>query len=111
MEYRGNVGIILLGVGVSMVGLSLQLPVVATVGLLAALFHLLNHAMFKGLLFLGAGAVIGRLHTRDMEKMGALAKRMPRTAAAFLIGCVAISALPPLNGFISECIPTSHCSP
>ncbi|EGC06949.1 hydrogenase 4 subunit B [Escherichia fergusonii] len=97
-----NVGIILLGVGVSMVGLSLQLPVIATVGLLAALFHLLNHAMFKGLLFLGAGAVIGRLHTRDMEKMGALAKRMPRTAAAFLIGCVAISALPPFNGFISE---------
>ncbi|MBW9799960.1 proton-conducting transporter membrane subunit, partial [Escherichia coli] len=66
------------------------------------LFHLLNHALFKGLLFLGAGAIISRLHTHDMEKMGALAKRMPWTAAACLIGCLAISAIPPLNGFISE---------
>ncbi|EFN6732580.1 hydrogenase-4 subunit B [Escherichia coli] len=72
------------------------------VGLLGALFHLLNHALFKGLLFLGAGAIISRLHTHDMEKMGALAKRMPWTAAACLIGCLAISAIPPLNGFISE---------
>ncbi|POS23356.1 hydrogenase-4 subunit B [Escherichia coli] len=69
---------------------------------IGALFHLLNHALFKGLLFLGAGAIISRLHTHDMEKMGALAKRMPWTAAACLIGCLAISALPPLNGFISE---------
>ncbi|WP_323116512.1 proton-conducting transporter transmembrane domain-containing protein, partial [Klebsiella variicola] len=64
--------------------------------------HLLNHAVFKGLLFLGAGAVIYRIHTRDMEKMGGLAKLMPLTATAFLIGCMAISALPPLNGFVSE---------
>ncbi|KAA0643395.1 hydrogenase 4 subunit B, partial [Escherichia coli] len=94
--------IILLAVGVAMVGLSLHDPLLTVVGLLGALFHLLNHALFKGLLFLGAGAIISRLHTHDMEKMGALAKRMPWTAAACLIGCLAISAIPPLNGFISE---------
>lgn len=97
-----NIGIILMGVGVGMAGIALHHPVIAAVGLLGALFHLLNHALFKGLLFLGAGAIIFRLHTRDMEKMGALAKRMPWTAGAFLIGCLAISAMPPLNGFISE---------
>lgn len=97
-----NIGIILLGVGVGMIGLSLHHPVLAAVGLLGALFHLLNHALFKGLLFLGAGSIIWRLHTRDMEKMGALAKRMPWTAGAFFVGCLAISAMPPLNGFISE---------
>lgn len=97
-----NVGIILLAVGVAMDGLSLHDPLLTVVGLLGALFHLLNHALFKGLLFLGAGAIISRLHTHDMEKMGALAKRMPWTAAACLIGCLAISAIPPLNGFISE---------
>ncbi|EBP0013307.1 hydrogenase 4 subunit B [Salmonella enterica] len=97
-----NIGIILLGTGVGMIGLALHQPVLATIGLLGALFHLLNHSLFKGLLFLGAGAIIWRVHTRDMEKMGALAKRMPWTAGAFLIGCLAISAMPPLNGFISE---------
>ncbi|HAH3493486.1 TPA: hypothetical protein GGB16_00560 [Escherichia coli] len=86
-----NVGIILLAVGVAMVGLSLHDPLLTVVGLLGALFHLLNHALFKGLLFLGAGAIISLLHTHDMEKMGALAKRMPWTAAACLIGCLAIS--------------------
>lgn len=97
-----NIGIILLGVGVGMAGIALHQPVIAAVGLLGALFHLLNHALFKGLLFLGAGAIIFRLHTRDMEQMGALGKRMPWTAGAFLVGCLAISAMPPLNGFISE---------
>ncbi len=97
-----NIGIILMGVGTGMAGIALNHPVIAAIGLLGALFHLLNHALFKGLLFLGAGAIIFRLHTRDMEKMGALAKRMPWTAGAFLIGCLAISAMPPLNGFISE---------
>ncbi|QVK23846.1 hypothetical protein KHX94_04015 [Shewanella dokdonensis] len=66
------------------------------------MYHLINHALFKGLLFLGAGAVIYRTQTKDMEQMGGLAKLMPRTAVAFLIGCMAISALPPLNGFVSE---------
>lgn len=97
-----NIGIILMGVGVGMVGMATQHPVLAALGLLGALYHLLNHAVFKGLLFLGAGAVIYRVHTRDMEKMGGLGKLMPWTGLAFLIGCMSISALPPLNGFISE---------
>lgn len=97
-----NIGIILMGVGTGMAGIALNHPLIAAIGLLGALFHLLNHALFKGLLFLGAGAIIFRMHTRDMEKMGALAKRMPWTAGAFLIGCLAISAMPPLNGFVSE---------
>ncbi|GAA0342647.1 hydrogenase 4 subunit B [Morganella psychrotolerans] len=97
-----NIGIILMGVGVGMVGMANDMPVLATIGLLGAIYHLLNHAVFKGLLFLGAGAVIYRVHTRDMDKMGGLAKLMPLTATAFLIGCMAISALPPLNGFVSE---------
>ncbi|KFC06405.1 hydrogenase-4 component B/formate hydrogenlyase subunit 3 [Trabulsiella guamensis ATCC 49490] len=97
-----NIGIILMGVGVGMVGIASHHPLLAVIGLLGALFHLLNHALFKGLLFLGAGAVIFRVHTRDMEKMGGLAKLMPLTGTAFLIGCMSISALPPLNGFVSE---------
>lgn len=97
-----NVGIILMGVGVGMIGMATGHPLLATLGLLGALYHLINHALFKGLLFLGAGAVIEQMHTKDMEQMGGLAKRMPQTAMAFLIGCLAISALPPLNGFVSE---------
>ncbi|CNG30374.1 hydrogenase 4 subunit B [Yersinia enterocolitica] len=97
-----NIGIILMGVGVGMIGIASHQPVLAALGLLGALYHLLNHAVFKGLLFLGAGAVIYRLHTKDMEKMGGLARMMPYTALAFLVGCMAISALPPFNGFVSE---------
>ena len=97
-----NVGIILMGVGVGLMGLALKNPLLAALGFLGALYHLLNHAVFKGLLFLGAGAIIHKVHTKDMEKMGGLAKRMPRTALAFLVGCMAISAVPPLNGFVSE---------
>lgn len=97
-----NVGIILMGVGVAMIGMATNHPIFAALGLLGALYHLLNHAVFKGLLFLGAGSVIYRTHTKDMEHMGGLAKLMPYTAVAFLIGTMAISALPPLNGFVSE---------
>ena len=71
-------------------------------GLLGGLYHLLNHAVFKGLLFLGAGSVMYRLHTKDMDLMGGLGKLMPYTAFCFLIGTMAISALPPFNGFVSE---------
>src|ERR1051325_5431148 len=77
-------------------------PAAARVALIAGLYHTMNHAVFKGLLFLGAGAVLHATHTRDMEQLGGLAKRMPTTAFFFLIGAVAISALPPLNGFVSE---------
>ncbi|MFV0574947.1 MAG: hydrogenase 4 subunit B [Vibrio sp.] len=97
-----NVGIILMGVGVAMIGTATGHPAFAALGLLGALYHLLNHAVFKGLLFLGAGSIIFRTHTKDMEKMGGLARVMPYTALIFLIGSMAISALPPLNGFVSE---------
>jgi hydrogenase-4 component B len=97
-----NIGIILMGVGAGMVGMATHQPLLAVLGLLAGLYHLLNHAVFKGLLFLGAGSVVFRLHSKDMEKMGGLGRRMPLTALTFLIGAMAISALPPLNGFVSE---------
>jgi hydrogenase-4 component B len=97
-----NVGIILMGVGVGMIGLSQHNPLLAALGFLGAIYHLVNHALFKGLLFLGAGAIIHSVHTKDMDKMGGLARHMPYTAVLFLIGCMAISALPPLNGFVSE---------
>jgi NADH:ubiquinone oxidoreductase subunit 5 (subunit L)/multisubunit Na+/H+ antiporter MnhA subunit len=74
----------------------------AALALTAALFHVLNHSMFKSLLFFGAGAVLVATGERDMERLGGLIHRMPKTAVAMLVGCVAISALPPLNGFVSE---------
>jgi hydrogenase-4 component B len=97
-----NIGIILMGVGVGMIGIALGNPVLTVLGFMAGFYHLLNHAMFKGLLFLGAGSVIYRLHTKDMDKMGGLSRTMPWTALSFLIGALAISAIPPLNGFVSE---------
>lgn len=97
-----NIGIILMGVGVGMLGVALEQPVLAVLGLMAGLYHLINHATFKGLLFLGAGSVLYRTHTKNMEELGGLVKKMPFTAFAFLIGAAAISALPPLNGFVSE---------
>lgn len=97
-----NVGIILMGTGVGMIGIAAKQPVLAVLGLLGALYHTLNHAVFKGLLFFGAGSILYRTHTRDMEKLGGLARTMPYTAMACLTGAMAISALPPLNGFVSE---------
>ncbi|MDD4908467.1 MAG: proton-conducting transporter membrane subunit [Candidatus Omnitrophica bacterium] len=97
-----NIGIILLGVGLAMYFLSLDLPYLAVFSLIAGLYHLINHAIFKGLLFLCAGSVYKATGTRDIEKLGGLIKNMPYTAAYFLIGAMAISALPPLNGFVSE---------
>ena len=78
------------------------MPSLALLGLVAALFHTLNHATFKSLLFLSAGSVINQTHTRNMEEYGGLIKYMPQTAFFFLIGSMAISALPPFNGFFSE---------
>jgi hydrogenase-4 component B len=97
-----NIGIILMGLGASLMFLHSGHPALAALALIAGLYHTINHASFKGLLFLGAGAVLHATHTRNMEEMGGLGKRMPWTALFFLIGAVAISALPPLNGFVSE---------
>jgi hydrogenase-4 component B len=97
-----NIGIIALGLGTGVLGLAINQPVLAVLGLTGGLLHVLNHALFKGLLFLGAGAVIHATGTRDIERLGGLIKRMPWTAAMFLIGSVAICGLPPLNGFVSE---------
>src|SRR5207244_12371885 len=97
-----NIGIILMGVGVSIVGRHLRLPLLSAIGLAAALFHTLNHALFKSLLFLGAGTVDAQTHLRDVERLGGLIHRLPWTAACFIAGSAAICALPPLNGFASE---------
>lgn len=97
-----NIGIILLGIGAGALGMTYHHPVVAVLGFAGATLHTLNHALFKSLLFLGAGAVVRATGTRDIERLGGLAKRMPLTWAAFLAGSVAIVGLPPLNGFVSE---------
>ena len=97
-----NIGIILLGIGSAVLYRIAGLEVLALLGLVAALYHTVNHAAFKALLFLGAGAVVHGTGTRNMEAMGGLIKRMPWTAASFLVGSAAIAALPPLNGFVSE---------
>jgi hydrogenase-4 component B len=97
-----NVGIIFIGIGAGLMFHSYGLPALAVLGLVGGLYHTLNHACFKGLLFLGAGSVLHATHTRNMEELGGLIMRMPRTALFFLVGSVAIAALPPLNGFASE---------
>ena len=97
-----NIGIILMGLGASLIFLHTGHAALAAMALIAGLFHTINHAAFKGLLFLGAGAVLHAVHSRNMEEMGGLIKRMRWTAFFFLVGAVAISALPPLNGFVSE---------
>jgi len=97
-----NVGIILIGVGGAMIFRQAGLEALALLALVAALYHAVNHAMFKALLFLGAGAVVHAVGSRSMEAMGGLIKRMPWTAGGFLLGSVAIAGLPPLNGFVSE---------
>lgn len=97
-----NIGIILLGTGAGMMGLAYGRLDVAAIGIAAALYHTLNHAVFKGLLFLGAGAVVLSTGTRQIEHFGGLLRRMPWTSGFFLIGAMAISGLPPLNGFASE---------
>jgi formate hydrogenlyase subunit 3/multisubunit Na+/H+ antiporter MnhD subunit len=97
-----NIGIILMGLGLSMVYIGSGHPVLGMLGLMAALYHTLNHAIFKGLLFLGAGAILHATGERDLSHMGGLIRTMPHTAFYFLVGSLAISALPPLNGFVSE---------
>jgi formate hydrogenlyase subunit 3/multisubunit Na+/H+ antiporter MnhD subunit len=97
-----NIGIIFLGLGLALAFSSHGLAAPAALALTAALFHVLNHCLFKSLLFFGSGAILSATGERDMEHLGGLIHAMPLTAFAFLTGCIAISALPPLNGFVSE---------
>ena len=97
-----NIGIILVGAGAGITGMAMNLPGLAIIGFLAALYHTINHALFKSLLFMGAGSIDHQLHTHNLDKMGGLGRFMPWTALIFLIGALSISAIPPLNGFISE---------
>jgi formate hydrogenlyase subunit 3/multisubunit Na+/H+ antiporter MnhD subunit len=97
-----NIGIIFIGLGLALAFGANQLAAAAALGLTAALFHVFNHSVFKSLLFFGSGAVLTATGERDTDRLGGLIHRMPKTAFAFLVGCIAISALPPLNGFVSE---------
>jgi hydrogenase-4 component B len=97
-----NIGIIYIGLGLALAFRAFDMPSAAALALTAGLLHAFNHSLFKSLLFFGAGAVLSATGERDMEHLGGLIHNMPRTALAFLVGCVAISALPPFNGFVSE---------
>lgn len=97
-----NIGIIGIGIGMGTIGLAENLPLLAALGFGGGILHILNHSLFKSLLFYTAGSVYQQTHTRNIEQMGGLIKKMPRTALFFLLGAIAISGLPPFNGFISE---------
>jgi hydrogenase-4 component B len=97
-----NIGIILMGFGMALVGRSLNHPPWVMLGLAGALLHVWNHGLFKSLLFFSAGSVVHASGTREIDRLGGLAKSMPWTALFFFIGAVAICGLPPLNGFVSE---------
>jgi hydrogenase-4 component B len=97
-----NVGLLLMGIGLALVARQLGLPRVAELAIAAVLLHTLNHALFKALLFLGAGVVDAAAHTRDLERMGGLLRRLPWTGSCFLFGAASICGLVPLNGFIGE---------
>ena len=97
-----NIGLIGIGIGLGLIGLGNGNNLLVLLGFSAALLHTLNHSLFKSLLFFAAGSVYQQTHTRDMELLGGLIKKMPKTAVLFLIGAMAIGGLPPLNGFVSE---------
>ncbi len=97
-----NIGIIFIGLGLALAFKAHGMAFAAALSLTAGLLHVFNHSLFKSLLFFGAGAVLTATGERDMEHLGGLIHRMPQTAFVFLVGCAAISALPPLNGFVSE---------
>ena len=97
-----NIGIIGTGLGIGMIGSAYNQPLVEILGYSGGILHILNHSVFKELLFLAAGSVYTKTHTRDIEKLGGLIKTMPKTGMLFLTAAVAICALPPLNGFVSE---------
>ncbi len=97
-----NIGIIVIGIGLALLGSSTGQPTLVYWGLAGALFHALNHSIFKGALFLAAGGVLQRTHTLNMDRLGGLIRLMPLTASCFLVAAAAICGLPPLNGFFSE---------
>ncbi len=97
-----NIGIIALGIGVGLLGISYENPIMIIAGFTGCFFHVINHAIFKSLLFFSAGSVLHATETREIDLMGGLLKKMPATALVFIIGAVAICGLPPLNGFVSE---------
>ncbi|MFO7989270.1 MAG: proton-conducting transporter membrane subunit [Thermodesulfobacteriota bacterium] len=97
-----NIGIILIGTGLGMIGVASRNPLMAVLGFSGALFHVLNHALFKSLLFMGAGMVVHQTGTRSMDALGGLLKTMKITGSAFVIGSLAICGLPPFNGFAGE---------
>jgi len=97
-----NIGIIFIGLGLALAFKTHGADFAAALAMTAGLLHVFNHSVFKSLLFFGAGAVLTATGERDMEHLGGLIHRMPQTAFVFLVGCAAISALPPLNGFVSE---------
>lgn len=97
-----NIGLITISLGVAMLGLSYHSNIVASLGFLGVFAHILNHAIFKPLLFFAAGSIDSKVHIKDSEQLGGLIKFMPYTASLFLVGSLAICAMPPFNGFISE---------
>ena len=97
-----NIGIIFIGIGLALVGLQLHAAYLVVCGLFGAFIHIINHGLFKSLLFLGSGVLIHGTGTREIDRMGGLARRMPITSPLFLIGSLAICGLPPLNGFVGE---------
>ena len=97
-----NMGIIILALGLGLLGIAYHNVGLKSLGFLGCFMHILNHAVFKPLMFFAAGAVYNKTHTKDMEKLGGLAKVMPKTSICFLIGSLALCALPPFNGFVSE---------
>jgi hydrogenase-4 component B len=97
-----NIGIIVMGLGIALLGRATGHEPLVALGLAGALLHTWNHGLFKSLLFLSAGSVIHATHTREIDKLGGLAKRLPLSSFAFLVGAIAICGLPPLNGFVSE---------
>lgn len=97
-----NIGVIFLALGLAMIFMANGFLKLAALGLLAALFHAFNHALFKNLLFLGAGVLQHQTHSLDIDSMGGLIKRLPHTSVLFLIGCISIASLPLFNGFVSE---------
>ena len=97
-----NIGIILIGLGIGMIGVSSGNPLMAVLGFTGGIFHVLNHSIFKSLLFMGAGMVLHKTGTRSIDALGGLLKNMKITGGTFLIGSLAISGLPPFNGFVSE---------